>query len=395
VTWIPVKETWAARWVVDAKPAQVDAWAKDHAANVEKELEQRLKQDAPQASHIRHMLVKLPYGATDDEKALGVAKLSWAMARVKAGEAFAEVAREISDDAGSAAQGGDVGDKTAGFVGPFKAAADALKAGETTAGAVETQYGYHVLMKDDPARAADVAAQVKRSVLRQSYVSSRTTEAAQLVAKRIDAAMHAGKSAADAIQLITEDYVLPRKVDMLKVLPSPAGADEGNAGASGPKSAAADGGSSAKKKPALAPSLPERRFDAGTDGDRPQAQTSPEFNRGGDPFPGLSPDATTSIITFAFSSKDGDVMAEPTRTGDAFVVVQAKQHKVATREDFEKDRGTFEQELVRAKRDEALCLYVKRLREQAKDAIKIDESFVQEAKADGGAASATDEEEEY
>ena len=86
---------------------------------------------------------------------------------------------------------------------------------------------------------------------------------------------------------------------------------------------------------------------------------------------------------------------EPTRTADAFVVIQAKQHKVATREEFDKDRATFEQELVRAKRDEALCLYVKRLREQAKDAVKVDESFVQEAKADGGTSSATDEEEEY
>jgi hypothetical protein len=87
-------------------------------------------------------------------------------------------------------------------------------------------------------------------------------------------------------------------------------------------------------------------------------------------------------------------MGEPVRTADGFAVVQGKQHKVATREEFDKDRATFEQDLVRAKRDEALCLYVKRLREQAKDAIKIDESFVQEAKVDGGAGSATDEEEE-
>ena len=78
-------------------------------------------------------------------------------------------------------------------------------------------------------------------------------------------------------------------------------------------------------------------------------------------------------------------MAEPVRTPDAFVVVQLKQHKTSTREEFEKERETFVQELVRAKRDEALSLYVKRLREQAKDDIKIDPSFVQEAKVDGGA----------
>ena len=52
--------------------------------------------------------------------------------------------------------------------------------------------------------------------------------------------------------------------------------------------------------------------------------------------------------------------------------MQLKQHKTATREEFEKDRETFVQELVRAKRDEALSLYVRRLRDQAKDDIKID-----------------------
>jgi len=390
VTWIPVKETWAARWAVDAKPALVDAWAKEHAQDVDKELEQRLKQDAPQPSHIRHILVKLPYGATDDEKALGVAKLSWAVARVKAGEAFAEVAREMSDDPGSASQGGDVGDKTAGFVAPFRAAADGLRPGEMTAGAVETQFGYHFIARDDPAKAADIAAQVRRSVLRASYVTARATDAAQLVAKRIDAAMRMGKGAEDAVLSITTDYTAPGKVAMLKVLPALDEPDAGAADATAPRPAAVDGGASAARA-----ALPEKRFDASTDADRPQAQTSSAFNRGGDPFPGLSPDATAGIAAFAFSSKDGDVMAEPTRTADAFVVVQAKQHKAATREEFDKDRATFEQELMRNKRDEALCLYVKRLREQAKDAIKIDESFVQEAKVDGGAGGATDEEEEY
>jgi peptidyl-prolyl cis-trans isomerase D len=394
VTWIPVKETWAARWAVDAKPAQVDAWAKEHAQDLDKELEKRQKEDGPQPLHIRHILVKLPYGASEDEKGLAVAKLSWAAARIKSGESFAEVAREVSDDTGSAAQGGDVGDKTAGFVAPFRAAADGLKAGETTTGAVETQFGFHLIMKDDPAKAADIAAQVKRSVLRSSYAKAKATEAAQLVAKRIDSAMRAGKSADEAIEAVTADYAQPTKVTMLKVISAGVEEDAGAPGAPPSKPAGPDGGASHGKHVTRS-TLPGKRFDATTDGDRPQAQTSSAFNRGGDPFPGLSPDGTAAVVSFAFSSKEGDVIGEPTRTADAFVVVQAKQHKVATREDFQKDRGTFEQELVRAKRDEALSLYVKRLRGQSKEAIKIDESFVQEAKVDGGAGSATDEEEEY
>jgi hypothetical protein len=40
-------------------------------------------------------------------------------------------------------------------------------------------------------------------------------------------------------------------------------------------------------------------------------------------------------------------------------------------------------------------LYVRRLRQNAKAEIKIDESYVQEARADGGAGGASDEEDEY
>src|SRR5581483_236278 len=87
VAWISVKEPWAARWVVgQAAQAEVDAWAKDHTKEVDALAEQLSKDDAPVAGHIRHILVKVPYGASDAEKAAALAKLSWAASRVHAGE---------------------------------------------------------------------------------------------------------------------------------------------------------------------------------------------------------------------------------------------------------------------------------------------------------------------
>jgi peptidyl-prolyl cis-trans isomerase D len=401
VAWIPVKESWAARWTAaSASQATVDAWVKDHPQEFDKELAERQAADAPKAGHLRHILVKLPYGATDDEKAAALAKLSWAVARVKAGESFAEVARETSDDPGSAIQGGDLGDKTDSFVPAFKAAADALTAGGSTAGAVETQFGYHFIMRDDPAKTAEVTAQVKRGVGRSMYARATAPDTAKRIAGQIQASMHAGKSASDAIQDAVASFARPagvdakasRRAEHLRVLPAPVAADAGAAEAK----SAADGGSSvssASSKPAATPA--EKVFDASLDADRPQLQTSSAFNRGGDPFPGLSPDGTTAVVGFAFSAQDAEVMTEPVRTADAFAVVQLKQHKKATREEFEKDRETFVQELVRAKRDEALSLYVKRLREEAKDDIKIDASFVQEIKVDGGVTSSSEDEDEY
>jgi parvulin-like peptidyl-prolyl isomerase len=400
LSYVPVKESWAARWLVDVSQGDVDAWVKEHQAEYDAALEARKKDDLPKAGHVRHILVKLPYGATDSEKAAAVAKLSWAAARIKAGEPFAEVARDISEDTGSAAMGGDVGEKTDQFVAPFKAAADALKAGETTAGAVETQFGYHLITKDDPAKAADVEAQVKRAVMRSVYAKYKSTEAAQVLAKKIAASMHDGKAADDAIKDAIAPYVHETKVEPLTVLhPAPEGdagvtdaAATGDAAPAAPASATNKPSPAAKDKDKEAKSSPG--FDASTDPDAPKLETSSSFNHGGDPFPGLSPEATTTVVSFAFSSKDGDVLGDPVRTQDSYNVVQLKQHKVATREEFAKDRDTVVKELLTAKRDEALSLYVKRLREQAKDDVKIDESYVQEAKVDGGAGGAPSEEDE-
>jgi peptidyl-prolyl cis-trans isomerase D len=398
VAWVPVKESWAARWAVEMTPADISAWLKDHASDFDKTFDSRKTEDAPKAGHLRHILVKLPYGATEEEKALALAKLSWAAERIRAGESFAEVARGTSDDAGSAARGGDVGDKTDGFVASFKAAADALRPGEATAGSVETQFGYHFIMRDDPTKAAEVESQVHRDVARDLYAKAMATSAAQVIARKIGDEMMVGTSAEDAIRTVTARYGHENKAFALKVLAPPATApSDGGAGrvALADDSAGDAGSTGARRgKPATA-LLPERHFDAITDADRPQAQTSSAFNGGGDPFPGLSPEGTASVVAFAFSGKEGDVIGDPVRTADGFVVVQLKQHKVATHDEFQKDRDTFEEELLRAKRDEALSLYLKRLREQAKVDIKIDTSYIQEARVDGGTGIATDEEDEY
>jgi peptidyl-prolyl cis-trans isomerase C len=64
---------------------------------------------------------------------------------LKAGKAFAELAKEKSEDQGSASKGGDLGMLTRGQTEPeFEAAAFALKEGDVSE-VVKTQYGYHVI----------------------------------------------------------------------------------------------------------------------------------------------------------------------------------------------------------------------------------------------------------
>jgi peptidyl-prolyl cis-trans isomerase D len=387
VAWIAVNDAWAARWAVKPAPADLAAWAAQHQEDVDKAVAERVKDDSPKEGHLRHVLVKLPYGAGDDEKALALGKLSWAVAKIKSGEPFSEVARDVSDDTGSAARGGDVGDKTDGFVAPFKAAADALKPGEITANAVETQFGYHIIMRDDPAKAADVEAQVKRDGTLREYVKAKSAESAEAMARAIANAMRGGASDKDAIFAATAPLIHETRFEPIRVLQAPAAADAGASDASLDATTVA--------LPLGAVRLPVRRFDASSDADAPALQTSSAFNHGGDPFPGLGPDATASVVRFAFSSKDGDVMADPVRAASAFVVVQLKQHKAVTRDEFEKERDTFVEGMLRAKRDEALSLYVRQLRAAHKDDIKIDTRYVEEPKVDGGAGGAEPDEDEY
>ena len=94
--------------------------------------------------------------------------------------------------------------------------------------------------------------------------------------------------------------------------------------------------------------------------------------------------------------KDGDTLDEPLRGNDGFFVVTLKEHKVASREEFDKDKDTYEQTLLAAKQAEALALYVRRLRDESKGEIKIDESYLSDGKSnkDGGAPASTDDDDE-
>ena len=390
VAYVEVKQTWVGRWGVVVKEQDVDAWLKDKAneALVDATMNSRKKDSVPVKDHIRHILVKTSPDAKDDDKAAALGRVAKAVSRIKSGEAFADVAREVSEDTGSATRGGDVGDKTDGFVEPFKVAANALKPGEMTSEAIETQFGYHVIMKDDPAKTAEVEVQLKKGAARQLYIKQKALEMSKDIAIKIQNDIKGGKSLDDAAKAATAPLVKPETVFALAVREAPAaakdaGAADGNHGA--------DGGSKAQAKKAIAPKAPA----ADTDADRPKVVTSSSFNKGGDAISELTGDASSQVSKFAFSAKDGELMPEPVRADDGFLIVQLKEHKSATKEEFDKERETYVQTLLAAKQAEALGLYVKRLRESAKADVKVDESFTKEATGkDGGAPSPMDLDEE-
>ncbi|HEY4342389.1 MAG TPA: peptidyl-prolyl cis-trans isomerase [Steroidobacteraceae bacterium] len=99
-----------------------------------------------------HQILVAVNAKVDDAAALK--KAQDIEAKLKAGGNFEALAKQSSDDAGSAAQGGDLGlvERTS-LEGPFGDALFAMKTGDISA-PVRTKYGYHVIRLDeiDPAK---------------------------------------------------------------------------------------------------------------------------------------------------------------------------------------------------------------------------------------------------
>lgn len=339
VGYIVVRKGWVEKYAVSPDGKDIDEWAKANASKV--------------MVPVRHILIK---GSKDKPEELEAAKkkAEGILERIKKGEDFAKLAKEFSDDPGSKDKGGQYpGADVEHFVPEFKTSVAALKPGELDQKLVQTAYGYHII-KRDPA--------TKEDILRD-YKASKADDVAKAMAKEIDDAMKAGKAADEAIAAAIGKYgKYTPKVD------KPA-APTGDSGV-----AAADA------------SAPVETFTADKDPQRPQLLTSSAFNRGGDPIPAISGEATEAIVKFAFSAKPSEVAPEPIRTDDGYIVVQLKEHKPATREEFDKERDTYELTLLGGKQNEALAYYVRRLRESSKQDIKVDEANLFGAtKSDAGA----------
>jgi peptidyl-prolyl cis-trans isomerase D len=96
----------------------------------------------------RHILIKVPPGADDKERAEARKKAEDIRAKAQKGD-FAKLAQQFSEDPGSASKGGDLGLFPRGKMVPaFDAAAFALEPGSVS-DVVETPFGFHVIKVEE------------------------------------------------------------------------------------------------------------------------------------------------------------------------------------------------------------------------------------------------------
>jgi peptidyl-prolyl cis-trans isomerase D len=133
-----------------------------------------------------HILIAAKADAKEPDKAAARKKAEDLYAQVKANPAkFPELAKQFSQDPGSAGQGGSLGAFARGtMVKPFDDAVFGMKVGEIV-GPVETDFGYHVIRLNaiNPAQVRpfeEVKAQIETDLKRQQAAQRFATAADQL-----------------------------------------------------------------------------------------------------------------------------------------------------------------------------------------------------------------------
>ncbi len=142
----------------------------------------------PESVGASHVLVAVPREATVDQKAEKRKRAEQLRARIAGGEDFAAVAREASEDPGSAPRGGDLGRVFRGQTVPeFENATFALAPGALSE-IVETQYGFHVIKVADKKPAGKLALeQVKERIvqaLKQRALEAKVRETVQALGNK-------------------------------------------------------------------------------------------------------------------------------------------------------------------------------------------------------------------
>ncbi len=326
VDYIALQHSFYADHVLDHSVEAIDKWAEANKEAVDEKWKNRKDGYLPTCRQARHILVRVDDTADDKEAAKKAAhdKLAAARKRIKNGESFADVARDISEDTTTAKEGGALGCFAAGKLArpnvtkPVDDAAFALEEGKLSDD-IESRFGLHLVRVDSIHEGADAEKVGRHAIAKELYEKAETGRLAAEGAKQILAAVKAGKTLQQALD------------SHLSAL------------------------------------LNEEALAALGDS-RPQIKTSDPFARNTPPFAQVQ--APTEAARMLFELKEpGQVPSDIIPLLSGYAVAQLKERKAADKKGFAEERERYVASLLRTKRADALLAYVQDLRDKHKEDI--------------------------
>jgi peptidyl-prolyl cis-trans isomerase D len=182
----------AAQADVKVSDADAKAFADANGDRVKKRYEENAaRYDQKKKVRVRHVLVAVAPGAPADQEEAARKRIEAAAARVKAGEDFAKVAGEVSDDANTKGRGGDLGYVAEGLADEaFAKAALGLEKGQVSE-PVRSASGWHLVKAEDVVAAQKVSLDEAKLAIAKELVAKDRAEA--LVKERALAALDAAR----------------------------------------------------------------------------------------------------------------------------------------------------------------------------------------------------------
>ncbi len=169
--------------------------------------EQRAQFETAEERRASHILIEV----ADEQEEAARAAAEAVLARLRAGEDFAAVAAEVSADAGTKAQGGELGWISRGtLVGPFEDALFALQTGGLSE-PVRTEFGFHVIRLEE-VRVGEI--QPFEAVREELAAETRTREAEDEFYERANQLADAAFDAHDELTSVASALNLPLKTAM-------------------------------------------------------------------------------------------------------------------------------------------------------------------------------------
>ncbi|MCK9459113.1 MAG: peptidylprolyl isomerase [Proteobacteria bacterium] len=277
----------------------------------------------------RHILVQVPSEATDADRAAKRLIIDTLLARAKAGEDFAELARQYSEDPGSAAKGGDLGYNARGRMVPeFDAVMFALEPGKVS-DVVQTEYGFHVIRLEGFREGNVPLEGATPEIAEQLYRESEGKKRAQTAANEYLARLKAGEPIESLI---------------------PAAPEGGEPGELGLK-----------------------------------VRTSPELKRGVANVPGIG--NAPEIVEAAFQLKaEAPIPDRVFELREDYFVIALKERKTPSDADFKLQEDEIAERILALKQATWLRAFVRELREKAEKEGRVESEMLVAAPAGEGAA---------